>query len=201
VIDLPSVYGDLARPFDVEQLEREYRDALRRGEADLPPGDPGTRPLGLLASAIPRLNAATIAAYVIEVFPAVADSPEGDALHDQRLNTFEHVTTGALLRCHLAMDAELTRSDHGTDADAEQVEDWFPLLFEEAQSILPTFQGRREDQPLHGVAEDATVWLANAIDLIDARDDNRIHVLSDCLARLLAMTIFATAARRHFPGA
>ena len=201
MIDLPSVYGDLGRPFSFAELERDYRDALRRGEPDLPEGDPGTRPISLLATAIPRLNTATIAAYVIEVFPAVQDSPEGDALHEQMLDTFERTSTGALLRCHLALDAELSATGDELPDPDNDVEDWFPLLFEEAQSVLPSLKRRQDETPLHGAAQEATIWLANAIDLIDAHDDNRIHALTDCLARLLALTMFATVAHHHFPRA
>ena len=197
MIDLPSVYGDLARPFTLEQLERGYRDALRRGEPDLPPGDPGTRPIGLLATAIPRLNSATIAAYVIEVFPSVQDSPEGDALHEQMLDILERTSTGALLRCHLALDAELTATGHDLADPDNAVEDWLPLAFEEAQSVLPSLKRRQDDQAVHGVAQEATIWLANSIDLIDAHDDHRIHALTDTLARLLTLTMFADTAHRH----
>jgi hypothetical protein len=58
------------------------------------------------------------------------------------LNTFEHGSTGALLRCHLAMDAKLTRSDHGTgtDADAAQVEDWFAALRGSPVDSFPAFK-------------------------------------------------------------
>jgi hypothetical protein len=70
-----------------------YRDALRRGERDLPQGDPGPRPMGLLVSATTRINSATVGAYALHIIPRRHPSPEGDALDHHMLAILEEAST------------------------------------------------------------------------------------------------------------
>jgi hypothetical protein len=197
VIDLPSVYGDLLRDFPQDELERFYRDALRSGERDLPQGDPGLRPMALLATAIPRINSASIAAYAIHILPRRDPTPEGDALDEQMLGILEQASTGALLRCHLAMDAELTASAPELPAGDDDTDVWLPLVFEPVNGLLAELADERNELALHGLAQDAIRWLGNSIDLLDRHDPQRVEAITDTLARLLPLTMFAQLARRH----
>ena len=199
MIDLPSVYGDLLRDFPKDELERFYRDALRRGERDLPEGDPGLRPITLLTTAIPRINSASIAAYAIHILPRRDPSPEGDALDEQTLGIVEEASTGALLRCHLAMDAELTASAAELPAGDEDTDAWLPLVFEPVNGLLAELADENNELAMHGLAQDAIRWLANSIDLLDQHDPQRVEAITETLARLLPLTMFATSASRHFP--
>ena len=196
MIDLPAVYRDLARSSAPDELERLYRDALRRGEPDLPDGDPGTRPIGLLADAMPGLAGLRVAVYAIHVLPHADDSPEGDALHREMLDLVDRASAGALLRCHLAMDAELTASRRELPAGEEITDDWLPIVFESADSVL--HQLTHDAESIEGIAEDVIGWLAHSIQLLDEHDPNRVQAITDALARLLALCMFAQTARRHF---
>jgi hypothetical protein len=201
VIDLPAVYGDLLRDFPQEELERFYRDALRRGERDLPQGDPGLRPMALLATAIPRINSASIAAYAIHILPRRNPTPEGDALDEQMLGILEEASTGALLRCHLAMDAELTASAAELTSGDEDTDAWLPVVFEPVNGLLAELADENNELEMHALAQDATRWLANSIDLLDQRHPQRVEAITDTLARLLPLTMFAHYASGHFPRA
>ena len=199
MIDLAAVYGDLSHPWSPEELDRFYRDALRRGERDLPEGDPGLRPITLLITAIPRINSASIGAYAIHILPRDQPSPEGDALDEQMLGIVEEASTGALLRCHLAMDAELTASAAELPPGDGDADAWLPLVFEPVNGLLGELADENNELAMHGLAQDAIRWLANSIDLVDQRDPQRVEAITDTLARLLPLTIFAACARRHFP--
>jgi hypothetical protein len=194
VIDLTAVYRDPLRPWSQQELEPRYRDALRRGEQDLPPADPGTRPIGLLATVIPRLNSLAVASYAMHALPR-SNLAEGDALHAAMLEIVDAAAAGSLLRCHLALDAELKSSDQGILREEDRADDWLPVIFDDLDDAL---HGRRADDdppPASELAGQATVWVARAIDLIDQHHPDRTAAIADALGRLLAASIFADLAR------
>jgi hypothetical protein len=167
MIDLPALYGDLLRAFSQDEFDRFYHDALRRGERDLPEGDPGMRPIALLVTAIPRINSATVAAYGLHILPRHGPaSPEDDALDQQMLEILEEASTGALLRCHLALDAELAATGHELPDPDNHVEDWLPLAFDAIGPLLRELAADDSELEMHVLAQDAIRWLANAIDLL-----------------------------------
>jgi hypothetical protein len=199
VIDLPAVYGDLLRDHRPEELEGFYRDALRRGERDLREGDAGLRPMGLMVTAITRINSATLGAYALHIIPRRHPSPEGDALDEHMLAILEEASTGALLRCHLAMDAELT---HGTKPpDSDEADAWLPLVFGPVNRLIAELADEHHELAIHALAQDAMRWLSNSIDLLDENHPERVEAITDTLARLLPLTMFAHLARRHFADA
>ena len=200
MIDLAAVHSDLRGDFPAERLQRLYRDALRRGEPDLPAGDPGTRPIGLLVTAIPRVSSATVAAYAIEVLPRGEPSRRGDELDEQMLDVVDSASAGALLRCHLAMDAELSASADELPPGDEQPDAWLGLVFESVPGLLGELAGDGDGLELHALAQDAIRWLANAIDLLDRRDPQRIEAITEVLARLLPLAMFVHFARRRSGG-
>jgi hypothetical protein len=196
VIDLPAVYRDLLRPWSPDELKPFYANALRRGERELPAEDPGIRPLGLLATAIPRLNSLVVAAYAIHlVSPSLA--PEATALHADMLKVAGSASAGGLLRCHLALVAELAASADELPAGDETAEAWRPVVFDNADAALAGLALTQEPPPAYALAQDAAIWIARAIELIDQHHPDRIAALTEALARLLAISVFAEIASAH----
>jgi hypothetical protein len=196
VIDLPAVYRDLLRPWSPDELEHYYANALRRGERDLPAEDPGTRPLALLATTIPRLNSLIVAAYAIHVVtPSLA--PEATSLHTDMLEIARNAAAGGLSRCHLALAAELTASTDELPAGDETADGWRPVILDNADAALARLDPTDEPPPAYTLAQDAAIWVARAIELIDQQHPDRIHALTETLARLLALSVFADLAATH----
>jgi hypothetical protein len=113
------------------------------------------------------------------------------------LGILEEASTGALLRCHLAMDAELTASAPELPAGDDDPGAWLPLVFEPVNGLLAELADEHNELAIHGLAQDAIRWLANSIDLLDRHDPQRVEAITDTLARLLPLTMFAQLARRH----
>jgi hypothetical protein len=196
MIDLPAVYRDLLRPWSPGELEPFYATALRGGERDLPAEDPGTRPLALLATTIPRLNSLVVAIYAIHVVtPSLA--PEASALHTDMLEVARRACAGGLLRCHLALAAELAASPDELPAGDETGDAWRPVILDNADAALAGLDPSDEPPPAYTLAQDAAIWVARAIELIDQQHPDRIHALTETLARLLATCVFADLAATH----
>jgi hypothetical protein len=196
VIDLGVVYRELLRPWSPEELEPLYSAALRRGERELPAAGPGIRPLGLLATAIPALNNLTVAAYAIHlVTPSLA--PEATALHARMLEIAASTSSGSLLRCHLALAAELQDSADELPAGDETADAWRPIVFDNADSLLAALEPTQEPPPAYALAQDAAIWVARAIQLIDEHHPDRLAALTEAIARLLTITVFAQLASAH----
>jgi hypothetical protein len=196
VIDLPAVYRDLLRPWSPDELEPFYAKTLRRGERDLPAEDPGTRPLALLATTIPRLNSLVVAIYAMHVVtPSLA--PEASALHTDMLEVARNAAAGGLLRCHLALAAELAASTDELSAGDETADAWRPVIVDNADAALAGLDATDEPPPAYALAQDAAIWVARAIELIDQQHPDRIHALTEALARLLVVSVFADLAATH----
>jgi hypothetical protein len=195
VIDLPAVYRDLLRPWSPDELEPYYSAALRRGERELPE-DPGIRPLALLATAIPRLNSLVVAAYAIHLVSSSLE-PEATALHADMLHVVDSASAGGLLRCHLALAAELTASADELPAGDETADTWRPIVFDNADAVLAGLAPTHEPPPAYALAQDAAIWTARAIELIDQHHPDRIAALTEAIARLLAISVFAEIASAH----
>jgi hypothetical protein len=172
VINVRAVYTGLLPPWSHAELDVVYRDALGRGVHDLPRGDPGTRPIGLLTSAIPRLNSLTVVTYAIHVVPLGTGAGGGD-LRDQMLNVIDRASAGSLLRCHLALDAELARTDAPLPEDLAG--DWRPVIYDAAGAAIAGLERDSELPPAYKLAQDATNWVAEAIDLLDRQQDSRLR--------------------------
>jgi len=197
VINLPTVYRDLLRPWPPSELEPFYATALRRGEHDLPKA-PGTRPLGLLATAIPRLNSLVVAVYAIHVVtPSLA--PEATALHTTMLDITRSASAGGLLGCHLALTAELAACADELPAGDETADAWLPVILDNADAALAAMGPTDEPPPAYALAQDAASWVARAIELIDQQHPDRIGALTEALARLLAISVFAELAATRTP--
>jgi hypothetical protein len=152
-------------------------------------------PARLQTASDPAYRATALSASQLRIIPRRHPSREGDALDEQMLAILEQAGTGALLRCHPAMDAELTHSadeppagDHDTDA-------WLPLVCEPVNGLIAELADEHHDP---SVRQDAIRWPANSIDLLNQHHPERVEAITDTLARLLRLTMFAQLARRHF---
>lgn len=106
-------------------------------------------------------------------------------------------SAGSLLRCHLALAAELEASAHELPAGDETADAWRPVIFDNTDTALAALEPTQEPPPAYELAQDATIWIARAIDLIDQHHPDRIAALTQAIARLLAITAFTQLASAH----
>ena len=103
--NLEAVYRQLARPWSADELAGRYHAAYERGAGDLPAGEePPDRPITLLATAIPRLISLAVAANVLHLLPTSTD--DGAVVAEELIATIDATATGALHRCHLALQSD-----------------------------------------------------------------------------------------------
>lgn len=187
--DLAAIYDELARRCRPEELAGAYRTAYVRGERDLAPGEPSTRPLGLLAAAVPRLISLAVATYAVHVLPD-AVTPERAGLEDELLATIDATAAGSLRRCHLALDAD------GRDRGYSAVE-WLPVVYDVADDALRRAADTDDPPPVVHLSQDAARWVAIAIDTLDRDAPTVTDALADALGRLLIVCMFADIAGRQ----
>ena len=185
---LAAVYDELARRRTPDEFAMAYRTALLRGEGDLGPGEPSDRPIGVLATAVPRLISLSVATYAAHVLPDV-DTSERAALDDELLATIDATATGSLRRCHLALEADGRERGYTT-------EEWLPVIYTIAEGALERALAT-DDAPVAHLAQDAARSVAIAIDALDLDAPTVTDELADALARLLIICMFADIARRR----
>jgi hypothetical protein len=188
VIGLAAVYDELGRQRTPDEFATAYRTACLRGDGDLAPVDSSDRPIGLLATALPRLISLAVATYAVHLLPEV-DTPERAALDDELLATIDATATGSLRRCHLALDAD--GRERGYTA-----EEWLPVICTVADSALHGAPGPH-DAPVVELAQDAARSVAVAIATLDSDAPTVTDQLADALGRLLIVCMFADIAGRH----
>jgi hypothetical protein len=189
--NLEAVYRQLARPWPADELGQRYEAAYERGSGDLPAGEdlPG-RPITLLATAIPRLISLAVAANVLHLLPP--STHDGSAVADELLATIDATATGSLHRCHLALHAD--GRSRGYDAD-----EWLPLAYDQAADWLEHPSPTADPPPLIEHAQQAGRFAALAIGSLDGDAPAVPEAITDCLAHLLLVCVFADAAadRQH----
>ena len=184
---LDATYRTVARSWQPDELARRYRAARLRGAGDLPPAEPPPdRPVALLATAVPRLISLAVAANVLHILPSAATGAA--ALAEEMLSTIDRTTAGSLHRCHLALAAT------GHDADADTAEEWLPYTYEEAAHHLHALSPTADPPSLIHHAQEAGRYTAIAIGLLDRDAAKAPEAISDCLAHLLTVCVFADAA-------
>jgi hypothetical protein len=189
VTDLAAIYHELADRCAGDAFADAYRAASTRGEHDLPPREPTSRPVGLLATAVPRLVSLAVATHAVHVLPN-ADTPERAALDDELFATIDMAAAGSLRRCHLALDAD--GRERGYTAD-----EWLPVIYSVADDALHDASVTAEPPPIVRLSQDAARWVAIAIDALDQDAPSVTESLSDALGRLLVVFMFADIARAH----
>jgi hypothetical protein len=169
------------------------RAAHPRGASDLSPGErPSARPLALLATAVPRLISLAVAANVLHILPTAATGR--GALADELLSTIDMTASGGLYRCHLALGA------CGRDAGADTAEEWLPYIYDETAHHLHALSPTANPPSLVQHAQEAGRYTAIAIGALDRDAAMAPEAISDCLAHLLTVCVFAnTAAGKPSP--
>jgi hypothetical protein len=189
VTNLAAIYRELADRCGGDELAEAYRTAYARGEHDLPTGEPSSRPVRLLATAVPRLVSLAVATYAVHVLPK-ADTPDRAALDDELFTTIHAAAAGSLRRCHLALDAD--GRERGYTAD-----EWLPVIYSVADDALRDASATADPPPIVRLSQDAARWVAIAIDAVDQDAPSVTESLSDALGRLLVVFMFADIARAH----
>lgn len=192
MISLDATYHQIARSWQSDELAERYRASVLRGASDLPSGEPPPdRPMAMLATAIPRLISLAVAANVLHTLPRA--TTDGAALADELLSTVDQTAAGSLHRCHLALDA--------TSHDADTAAEWLPYICEEAAQHLRALSPTADPPSVIEHAQEAGRYTAIAIGLLDGDAARAPEAISDCLAHLLTVCVFADAAAAGKPSA
>jgi hypothetical protein len=187
VIDLNHTYSQLARPWTQIELAAQYREAKRSGaEPDEGKNDDLTSPLYLVASAIPRCATSSVAIHVIHALPEAAPPH----LPQQLLATASRNTASALRRCDLAL--EQNGAAHGYQAD-----EWLPIICDSASRLLQSAGLDEDPPPVVEQAQNAIVWLSRSVVQLHNDSAEAPTTLSEALACLLVVWVFAELARNQ----
>ncbi|MGH2890456.1 MAG: hypothetical protein ACRDNJ_12605, partial [Solirubrobacteraceae bacterium] len=117
-----------------------------------------------------------------------AATADAVALADDVLSTIDQTAAGSLHRCHLALDAT------GHDAGADTAEAWLPYICDEAAHHLRALSPTADPPSAIHHAQEAGRYTAIAIGLLDRDTARAPEAISDCLAHLLTVCVFADAA-------
>jgi hypothetical protein len=186
VIDLSQTYHRLGRPWTHDELAVRYAAANRRGEQLLTeaPHTAPDRPITLLATAIPSAATLSVAIHLVHALPEGARTK----LAAELLGTAETNAADALHRCHRAL--ELDGVAHGYIA-----EEWLPVIYDGAAPLLESSQLDQEPPSLVRQTQEAVRWLSSSIACLDEDSREAPAALTDTLARLLVVCVFADTAR------
>ena len=155
------------------------RAAAQRGARHAP-----ERPIVLLATAIPSAATVSVAIHVLHALP---DGVQGN-LTGQLLDTAGTNAADALRRCHRAL--ELDGLTHSYTAD-----EWLPVIYDIAGPLLESSHPDQEPPSLVRQTQDAVRWLSSSIVCLDEDSREAPAALTDTLARLLVVCVFADGAR------
>lgn len=185
MIDLDQTYRQLARPWSQQQLAERYREADHRGAPiRQTPDDDLNRPVALLATAIPPSASMNVAVHVLHALPAGAQ----EDLAQQLVATTERNAADALHRWHHALELDGTAHDCSAD-------EWLPVVCDAAALVLESANLSREPPTIVRAAQEAIGHLSHAVAELDQGSPEAPTALSDTVARLLTVWVFADAAR------
>ncbi len=186
MIDLSQTYRHLGRPWTHQELTVRYMAADARGglllgeAADAIP----ERPIALLATAIPSTATLSVAIHLLHALP---DSVQ-DKLRRELLDTAETNAADALHRCHRAL--ALDGLTHGYTA-----EEWQPVIYDLTAPLLESSRLDHDPPSVVRDTQEAVRWLSSSITCLDEDSRETPAALTDTLARLLVVCVFADAAR------
>jgi hypothetical protein len=182
--DLDDTYQRLARRWTHEQLAARYRDVEHRGAAadDARP-DVASRPIALVAAAIPPAAAMSVAVHVLHVLPGGA---RGGAFEGLTV-TAENSAAGALHQAHRALELDGQRQGYTTG-------EWLPTIYDIAAGLLESARANDDPPTLVGAAQDSISWLSQAVLELDQGSPEAPGTLAEALARLLTVSAFAVEA-------
>ncbi len=187
MIDLNATYQQLARPWTNEQVAARYQQMANRhgeGSHEEPDEERLSRPIAVLASAIPSAASLSVAIHVLHVLPATARGQ----LAEQLVDTAEENAADVLQRCHRAL--ELDGQDHDYTADV-----WLPVVYDTAVQLLESARVHQELPSVVQHTQDAISWLARAIVDLDQGAPETAEAIADALGRVLVGYVFAAVAR------
>ena len=101
--------------------------------------------------------------------------------------TAETNAADAVHRCHRAL--ELDGLAHGYTAD-----EWLPVIYDMAAPLLESSRLDQEPPSLVRQTQDAVRWLSTSIACLDEDSREAPTAITDTLARLLVVRVFADAA-------
>jgi hypothetical protein len=185
VIDLARTYRDLGRAWTHEELAVRYAGANHRGEQLLGEASDTApeRPIALLATAIPSAATLTVAIHLLHALPpGVRGTLAGELLDTAEINAAD-----ALRRCHRTL--ELDGHAHGYTAD-----EWLPVIYDAAAPLLESSRVDQEPPSLVRQTQEAVRWLSSSITCLAEDPREAPAALTDTLARLLVVCVFADAA-------
>ena len=188
---LDTIYGNLSRPWQPDELAERYRAAHLRGGSDMPQDEkPPARPLALLATAVPRLISLAAAAHILHVLPRRSTDPDatdGAAIVTPLLSTIDETAAGSLRRCQLALEADARARGYPAD-------EWLSYVYDETAEELQQASPSAEPPSLIEHAEQAGRWAALAIGALDRDAPTAPQAIADCLTHLLFVCVFADLA-------
>jgi hypothetical protein len=111
-----------------------------------------------------------------------------DDLSRRLLDNAKQSAAAALHRCHRAL--ELDGDAHGYTA-----EEWLPVVCDRAAQLLNSARLKEEPPTMVREAQDVISWLSRALVELDEDSAETANAISEALARLLAVRVFANAAR------
>jgi hypothetical protein len=187
VIDLSQTYRHLTRAWTEDELAVRYATANRRGEQLVgeAPGTVPEQPIALHASAIPSAATLSVAIHLVHALPGGPRAKLADEL--LATATAETNAADAVHRCHRAL--ELDGLAHGYTAD-----EWLPVIYDVAAPLLESSRLDQEPPSLVRQTQDAVRWLSTSIACLDEDSREAPTAITDTLARLLVVRVFADAA-------
>lgn len=185
MIDLEDTYRRLAHPWSPDELAARYREAEQRGAEELSPGHHEiTRPLTLLATAIPPAATMSVAIDMLHALPAAT----GGTVALQLLGTAETNAAAALHDCHRAL--ELDGAARGYTAN-----EWLPIVCDIAAPQIESARLNEEPPTIVQQTQEAIGWLSHAVVELDQDSSEAPAALAETMARLLTALVFAATAR------
>jgi len=185
VTDLDQIYNQLARDWPKDELAARYASAQDRGARAIKNPRPDVaRALPAVATALPPAATLDVAVYLLHM---LRSSARGD-LARRLVDNAEHNAAAALHRCHRALELDGAAHRYTT-------EEWLPIVYDRATQLLKS--ARLDDEPPTMVREsqDVVSWLSCALIELDEDSAETANAVSEALARLLAVSVFAESAR------
>ena len=182
--DLDEIYERLARDWPLEELAARYAKARDHGARAIKNPRPAVaRALPMVASALPPAATLDVAVYVLHMLP---DGAQHD-LARRLVGNVQQSAAAVLHRCHRAL--ELDGAAHSYTA-----EEWLSVLCDCAAQLLKSARLNEEPPTIVREAQDTISWLSHALIELDQDSPETANALSEALARLLAVWVFAETA-------
>jgi flagellar biosynthesis regulator FlaF len=183
--DLDEIYKRLAHDWPSDELAAHYAKARDHGARAIKnPRLAVARALPMVASALPPAATLDVAVYVLHM---LGTTTHGD-LARRLVDNAQQSAAAALHRCHRAL--ELDGAAHGYTA-----EEWLGIVCDRAAELLESARLNEEPPSMVREAQDAISWLSRILIELDEDSGETANALSEALARLLALWVFAEGSR------